>query len=99
MGLSLVGIHWVASKDPSSSDHLRVWEPVLRAPFGDQWSLDPGSGQSGPRSGIEAWYEGSQEGGVWGPLALWRPAGSGRGFLLEWVTVASQLPACHTKQF
>lgn len=33
-----------------------------------------------------------------GVSELWRSVGSGRGLFLEQVTVASQLPAGHTKQ-
>lgn len=87
----------VTSKDPSSSDDLKAWPPMLRAPFGEKGSLIQvvvrvGQGVS------EAWSEDSQEGGVLGVSELWRSVGSGSGLFLEQVTVASQLPAGHTKQ-
>ena len=70
---------------------------MLRAPFGEKGSLIQvvvrvGQGVS------EAWSEDSQEGGVLGVSELWRSVGSGSGLFLEQVTVASQLPAGHTKQ-
>lgn len=83
----------VASKVPSSSDHLRVWEPVPRAPFREPQSLlqvVAGVGQGvGWKLGLKVTGTGSA-GGPQG-LAPYRELGEDS---FE-VTVASQLPGCH----
>lgn len=39
LGLPQMETYWVTSKHPSGSDHLRVWEPLARAPFREPQSL------------------------------------------------------------
>lgn len=72
---------------------------MLKAPFGGQWSLIQIVVRVGQRVKLKLGMKAAkrEEFGVGGPGTL-VPCWSVRAILLEQVTVASQLPACPTKQ-
>lgn len=74
---------------------------MLRAPFGEQWSVIQVGVRVGQRVKLKLGMKAARREefgvGVGGPGTL-VPCWSVRGILLEQVTVASQLPACPTKQ-
>lgn len=63
-------------KEPSSSGRLRVWELVLRAPFGEQWSLIQVGVRVGQRVKLKLGMKAARReelgggGGSWHPGAL-----------------------------
>lgn len=69
----------MTSEDPSSSDHLIAWQPVPRAPFGEQKSLVQvvvrvGQGV-GPKFGLKAARR----------EECWRSLSSGAWWEWEWI--------------
>lgn len=91
-------IYWMTSKDPSSSDHHRVWEPEPSASFRKQYSLIQVVVTAGQRRGQKLGMKSARWEKFGGPRAL-VPCWNVRGFLLEQVTVLPAMPSafCSSK--